>query len=195
MSWYKLLDPEILRGNLNTIGVYLVAFELLKSSVIERPRGFFLLGIDELAEKTQYHAKVLIRDKSPFRASLLWFKEMGAITDEDMTRVDALRQHRNSLVHEIPRFLSDPGSQVDIDLFGTMLELLAKIDRWWIRQFEIELNPALDHVDPSSVADVEIASGNMIMMQFIIRGALGDLNNARSEFESFRKVAEAKMTS
>ena len=196
LDWCKLLDPQVLRANLHAIGVYLVAFEILKSTVIEHPRGFFTLGMDddEDAQDT-YKKNVLVLDRSAFRASMLWFKEMGAIDGHDMATADEIRRHRNELAHEIPKFLTSMKSNLDVSLFHKILALISKIDRWWIREIELDCNPDFDHIDHSSIPDEELTSGNMILMHMIMTRVFGDLESANSEYEKFVEKALGRIRS
>ena len=43
-DWEKLLDPDVLKANLVRASLYLASYELLKSAVIENPRGFINMG-------------------------------------------------------------------------------------------------------------------------------------------------------
>lgn len=194
LGWIKLLDPQVLRSNLHAIGIYLVAFEILKSTVIDDPRGLFTMETedDEDAPDT-YKKNVLSRDRSPFRASMLWFKEMGAINEDDVATADEIRRHRNELAHEIPKFLTSVKSNLDVSLFDKILALMSKIDRWWIREIELDCNPDFDHLDHNSIPDEEITSGNMILIQIILAGVFGDLETVNSEYEKILEEALRRM--
>ena len=46
-SWERFLNPTCLKQNIITASVYLIAFEMLKSSIEEKIRNFFIEGFDE----------------------------------------------------------------------------------------------------------------------------------------------------
>jgi hypothetical protein len=43
-DWEKFLNPDSLKANLVRASVYLASYELLKSAVVENPRGFINMG-------------------------------------------------------------------------------------------------------------------------------------------------------
>lgn len=51
-KWEEFLNPEVLRTKLITASMYLTAFELLKDSVIDRVKGFYITGFDENGTET-----------------------------------------------------------------------------------------------------------------------------------------------
>jgi hypothetical protein len=57
-------NPEILRPKLIVASIYITAFELLKSTIVERIRSFYTLGgLDK--DDPEYKSKVLTRNRSP----------------------------------------------------------------------------------------------------------------------------------
>ena len=41
-KWEEFLNPEILRPRLSQAAIIIIAFELLKATIVDRIRGFFL---------------------------------------------------------------------------------------------------------------------------------------------------------
>jgi len=111
-SWAKFLNPETLRANLITASIFLAAYETLRASVIDNIRGFFTNRFDEngLIVSNDYRTRVLSLDKSPLRASLLWFKQMGAVDDNNTPQVNRIREHRNEGAHGLPKFIATADS-------------------------------------------------------------------------------------
>jgi hypothetical protein len=169
-SWEKLLTPETLRGNLLRASLFISAFELLKTAIIERIQSFFTFdyidGQPQLdaryQEVTQLHSRLL-------QASCLWLAQNGAITADDMEMLNAIRTHRNELAHELPHFLSDANRNIDMRRFENIRYLLRKIETWWIKEIEIPTNPDFDGVE---VPEEDIQPGSVIMLDFIIKIAL-----------------------
>ena len=133
-SWEKFLHPETLRGNLISISLFISAFEMFKGCVIERPKTFFTNGFDEngFIVSEGYKTEVLSKTKSPLQASLLWFKKMGAINSADIKVFDAIRKHRNEVTHELMEFLSNVNRNLDVSQFENLVDLLSKIEKWWV---------------------------------------------------------------
>jgi hypothetical protein len=183
-SWAKLLNPESLRSNLIAASIFLAAYEILRESVINRIQDFFTQGFDEngwIIGK-DYETKVLALDKSPLRSSLLWLKGMDAIDEADLAQMDRIREHRNELAHDLPKFLGSDDAEINIQLLSGIHELIAKVDRWWIREVEMTTNPDFAGRE---VADEEIVSGNMLFIHLMLRIATGD--DAGALWKEFQK--------
>jgi hypothetical protein len=133
-NWDKFSNPESLKSNLITASLYLAAYEILRASVIDSIRDFFACEFNENGEAVhnKYQDKVLSLDKSPLRASLLWLKGMSAINESDVELIDNIRKHRNELAHDLPKFITNVNNKINVDLLGSIYELTAKVDRWWI---------------------------------------------------------------
>ena len=58
LSYEKLLNPQKLKANLILASLYLTAYEMMRSSIMDHVRGLFYLG-DEEREKGRYNKKVL----------------------------------------------------------------------------------------------------------------------------------------
>ncbi len=176
-AWAKFLDPEVLRSNLIVASIFLAAYETLRTSIIDRIRSFFTFEFrnGEWVAGGDYQTKCFALDKSPLRASLLWLKQMSAIDDADIARVDSIREHRNELAHDLPKFLGTADAEVNVQLLVGIYELVSKIDRWWIRYVDMSTDPEFDGRE---VADEDITSGNMLFMQVMLRTATGEDSGA-----------------
>ena len=131
-SWNKFLHPETLRGNLLVISLYIAAYELFKTSIIEKPETFYSTGFnkDGIIISDKYKIEVLALSKSRLYASLLWLKEMGAIDNSDIETFDGIRKHRNEVTHELVDFLANNNRNFDYSKFQALIELLGRIERW-----------------------------------------------------------------
>ena len=79
-------------------------------------------------------------DKNIENASLKWFIEMEAITQEDYDTYQKIRKKRNDIIHELLKNLSDGFTEYDIELFAKMISIYDKIDKWWINEIEIPIS-------------------------------------------------------
>lgn len=68
-------------------------------------------------------------------------------------------------------------------------DLVAKIDRWWVREVELPSNSVFDGKE---VLDDEILSGNMLFVQMMLRVATGE--DSEAFWEEFQKAAGLKPT-
>ncbi|MFO0799103.1 MAG: hypothetical protein U0804_16670 [Gemmataceae bacterium] len=183
-GWAKFLNPESLRGNLIAASIYLAAFEVLQSSVIDRIRGFFSNDFKDgkPLESEDYRSHCLALAKSPFRASLLWLKKMSAISDDDIALVDRIREHRNAIAHNLPEFLGTADTEVNVQLLANIHELVAKIDRWWIQEVDMTISP---EYDGREIPADQISSGNMLFIQMMLQIATGE--ESGELWEQFQK--------
>ena len=178
-GWAKFLDAETLKNNLVCSAMYIVAFETMRNTVLDHIRGYYTRGYADGKRifSKRYQSEVLDLHKSPFAASLLWLKENGVIDDDDIAAADRIREHRNMLAHELPKVITDVDYEVDSSLFNSIQIIVAKIDRWWIREVEIPTNPDMDHLDSDSIPDVENTSGNMVFLHLLQQIVADDGSN------------------
>ena len=91
-DWKNILDEDILKININFAAVFVMNYECLKEFVIEQVRDFysehFYMDGDRIVceESNAYKEKVRALDKNLENASLKWFMDAEAITQEDYDR-------------------------------------------------------------------------------------------------------------
>jgi hypothetical protein len=113
---------------------------------------------------------------------------MSALSDSDIALVDKIREHRNELAHELPKFLGTADAEINVQLLSEIYDLVAKIDRWWIREVEMTINPDFDGRE---VADEDIISGNMMAIHLMVRVATGD--DSAALWEEFQRQAGSNL--
>jgi len=150
---------------------------MLRGSVIDQIRSFYTDGFDENGPIVDdaYSLKVLSLDKSCFRASLLWLEEHDVVTEDDMASFDDIRRHRNELAHNLPEFITTAGREINAHLLTRICELVTKIDKWWILEFEIPVN---SEYDGREIDAAGVRSGRMIFLQAMIDIAAGEDSSA-----------------
>tara|TARA_R110000751_G_scaffold122853_1_gene223518 strand:- start:2253 stop:2846 length:594 start_codon:yes stop_codon:yes gene_type:complete len=190
-SWERALHPETLKTNIITASIFSMAFEMLKSSIIEKIEGFFTNGFDENGRivSPEYKEKVLSLNRSPLYASLKWLQDMHAIDDKDLERFEHIKRCRNTLAHEILTFAS---SGVDFDVaeaFEEMVGLLRKIENWWFENLEMAIDP---DAYPEDLDLEQVIPGPVWSLQMLIDVALGPEEEARKYYDHF--VANADKT-
>ena len=88
-DWKNILDEDILKININFAAVFVMNYECLKEFVIEQVRSFysehFYMDGDSIVceESDTYKKQVRNLDKNLENASLKWFMDAEAITQED----------------------------------------------------------------------------------------------------------------
>jgi len=102
----SLTDEELTR-HLAYAGFILVAFELVKSLIVNPTKAFYAnMTFGKGSPFISYEEDVLSRHKNQFEACLLYLRDfMKAIDSKDMLTIQALRKHRNDLAHNLPSML------------------------------------------------------------------------------------------
>lgn len=175
-SWEKLANPQVLQHNLIVASLYLVAFELLQTSIVDRPGAFFasevkLTDSGRIKGKptARYTANVLSLDpKHPFNASCLWLVSMGAISEDERLQIEAIRRHRNEVAHELPIFVVEADRVIDLGRLEQIRALLLKIERWWVLEVDVPTNPDFDG---QTITAEDISPGPVLFLDFIIHTA------------------------
>lgn len=163
------LRPERIRATLGFAGLYQMAHELIKTSVVDKVHECYWRGIDDGAmvyDEQAYADNVTARaPRNKFRASLLWLVEGDAITLAQADRLEDIYAHRHDLSHELMKYIVDPDFEPDVELFTDALTILKAIRRFWtslerdIGSFEDDLDeaPPLSHVVLQMCIDAYIA--------------------------------------
>ena len=159
---------------------------MFKDRVIEKPETFFSNGFDQngLIVDEKYKTEVLSKSKSRLYASLLWFKEMEAIDDEDIESFDIIRKHRNEVTHELTDFLSNANRNLDPTAFQRLIALLSKIEKWWLINFEMAINPEMV---PESVNVDDVIPGPIWSLQLMLDIALGNEPEEGYYYNAFKE--------
>ena len=145
-NWKNIFDENILRPNVNFAAMFVLNYECLKDYIVNQIRDFYAEDIqfkgDEMVcrESKTYQKDVRELDKNIENASLKWFIEMEAITQEDYDTYQKIRKKRNDIIHELLKNLSDGFTEYDIELFAKMISIYDKIDKWWINEIEIPIS-------------------------------------------------------
>jgi hypothetical protein len=190
-SWEDFLNPDILRPNLIIASLYVTAFEMLKGIIVDRIKGFFTLGFGPTGASVDpaYQTDVLAKNRSPLYASLEWFKEQGAIDDQDLAKYERVKECRNELAHEIPRLLMNGFRNDFPKRFTEIIELVDKIERWWVVNVEIPINPDFDDKE---VDIAGIVPGTTMALRLLLEIALGSEEESRKYLDEFIKRTRPK---
>lgn len=193
-QWMNVLDPKRLKPNLELISLYITLYEMLEDAILQKPRDFYTL-IDEI-DTEEYKTNVLglydpgkcplIRKSNRVLiSSLLWWKSMEAISDEDIEVFSHCKERRNALTHEMFKSITEGLEDGFFEDFNRMYALFCKIERWWILEYELPLNPKFDNND-KEIEEEGVMSGNMILLSVM----MDIVNNGFSKYyeELYRKL-------
>lgn len=179
-NWNNILNKDVLKFNINFAALFVLNFECLKDYIITQPRTFYsdvLIKDGELCceETEEYKKEVRSLEKNIENASLRWFMNTDAITEEDYNLYQELRERRNDITHELLKNLNNGFNETDAKLYVKLLELYQKIDKWWINEIEI---PISGEVLPDEY-DSEQVLGGQAMILSIINDIIFDNNKER----------------
>lgn len=166
-SLQKLTDQRMLQTNLVNASLYLTAFEVLKSTIVDQIRDFYSREIganDKSVESPEYIAEMRGLHKNRFIASCLWLQQNDVISEVDMEEILLIRDHRNHIAHELVKFLVDVSYEIDKNKLEIIRKLLAKIDRWWVMEVHIPVNADFDNEE---IDETQVNSGRMIIIDAI----------------------------
>ena len=169
-DWKNILDEYILKININFAAVFVMNYECLKEFVIEQVRSFysehFYMDGDSIVceESDTYKKQVRNLDKNLENASLKWFMDAEAITQEDYDIYQNIRKRRNDITHELLKNLNVGFGEEDAQLFADMLRIYNKLDKWWIN--EIEIPTSADDI-PEDYDRDGVCGGQALMLSII----------------------------
>ena len=183
-SWERVLHPEILKTNIITASIFSMAFEMLKSSIIDKIETFHTNEFYEngMVVSPEYKEEVLSLNRSPLYASLIWLQDMHAIDDKDLEIFEHIKRCRNTLAHEMLTFAS---SGVDFNVaeaFEEMISLLRKIELWWFENLEMAIDP---EAYPENLDLEQVIPSPVWSLQMLIDVALGPEEEARKYYDHF----------
>jgi hypothetical protein len=170
--WERFLDPEVVRPSLFMATMFITAFEILKNSIVDRLRDFYSIGwtSDATTVSPDYVSNVLSRNKSAVYASLNWLMEQEAINEPDLAIFEQLKITRNLLAHQLFDVVTGQTESPHQEQFIVLVELLRKIEVWWVVNVELAINP--DYSD-QEVDEKGIVPGAILSLEMLLHVASG----------------------
>ncbi len=165
---HKIFDQDLLKKNLTLASMYLVAFELLKTSIIDSIISFlsneYRDGKHIISKAYEEDVGKVDAQNSRLKLSCEWLKKNGAITEDDIADIFKIKDHRNKIAHELVSILSTDGVDIEMDNFRKISELVNKIDLWWL--VNVELPITQPEIDVQAVSEAK--SGRMIALEYLL---------------------------
>jgi len=117
------LSEDDLTRSLAYAGFVLLAYELVKSLIVDPIKLFYRDATFSSGPFKTYKLDVLSRHKNEFEACLMYLRDfMKAIDSDDVLAIQGLRKHRNELAHDLPGTLRS----LDVNSYAPLLD---KADR------------------------------------------------------------------
>lgn len=193
-GWTDFLNPDVVRTRFLRTGLFLVAHEMLLSSIKDRTHDFFSntwTATDGWKPSPKYREKVLSLDpkgkNNQLRASVVWLRQMEAIDENDEFTIRELTEERNRLAHELRNVLGGTYKHDFENLFPKLVSLVAKIDRWWIVNVEIATDPDLAGKE---FDEDGVIPGSLMLLQVLNQVALGKDEEAWTLYHEFMSAHE-----
>jgi hypothetical protein len=168
IAWFtRTWEPENVRDLLGIAGAVLVAYELIKTRVIDDTMGFYSTGFDEdgFTYSSRYDTEVLaLHNKSAYLASCAWLVKSGAISQQQVALLTELHEVRGKVTHELLGYLVDPAFTVRAGLLPDVLAVLRALVTFWVR-VDMDTNPDFDGQD---IPDDEISSGDLLIFEQLL---------------------------
>ena len=187
--WAEFLNPDVVRTKFVAMGLFMVAHEMLLDAIKDRPLSFY--SNDWTADggwqqSEDYRQKVLALDPrgkgDALRGALAWLREMEAIDEADVASMREFTDARNVIAHEL-RDIIGGGTMPDFaGLFPRLIELVTKIDRWWVINVDIATDPEMAGQD---IDEDGVTPGSLIIMQILGQVALGEDEEAWELYRAF----------
>lgn len=187
--WERFLDPAVVAPSLFLATMFITTFEILKDAVVDRIRDFYTNGCDQNGPiiSPDYQENVASRNKSILYASLDWLIEYDVIDGRDLEMFERLKNTRNRLAHELFNIVTGQTESDHEVQFGTLVELLRKIEVWWVVNVEIPTNP---EYDGQEINEEGIVPGAILSLQMLIQVASGNTEL----LEAWRKARSSSGT-
>lgn len=177
----NMYNQKYLHPFLITASLYITAFELLKTSINKRIEDLFMVGAKCRNRDTQkeydeemrsYREKHKDKKDKKTYASLEWLIDVDAISKADIEKYDEIRIFRNQIAHELLNLMSVNTAENLEKMnqhFITMLDLLRKIETYWVLNVDVLCDPFFDDKEISAE---NVLPGPIIAMQMLMTEAL-----------------------
>jgi hypothetical protein len=185
--WEQFLDPQVVRPSLFLATMFITTFEILKDSAVERIRNFYTTGWDPDGPTigAEYKTQVLARNNSAVYASLDWLREHQAVDSNDLNTFEKLKKTRNQLAHQLFKVVTGQIASDHVAQFPILVDLLRKIEVWWVVNLEIPTN---SDYDGKEIDEAGIVPGAILSLQMLIEVASGNT----ALLEEWRKIRPQK---
>lgn len=169
---------------------------MFKDAVIEKPKMLFAniesFDVDQgkivYEVSDGYKKEVLSKSKYTDEATLLWFKESGAIDDSDIEKYHKIRKYRNELTHNMIEFLTLHNREFDENILNDLIDLYNKIEKWWFKYFELSVQP---EILPVGADPDEVIPGPMLTIRLMLEIALGTEPTEGFYYKKLMKMFES----
>jgi hypothetical protein len=184
-TWERFLNPVELRSGLIFSAVYIACYELLEDRIVDRIKSFFTFGRENDSVSAEIYQKEIMSDsKTVLMGSLEWLMNNEVIDKEDKKTFLKVREVRNKIAHNLLKRITEEDYTVYWQNLKEIGYLIDKIEKWWIVNYAIPINPDFDNVE---VDEDSINSGTGLMLAVLFDVAFGDDSKAWIHYNNLFK--------
>lgn len=194
----RICNKESLEFQLSFMALFIGMFEFMKDTLLSRVEWFLCCEErrNSNGEWVNVHSELYINEierrivegkesKDRLRNTMLWFKDAGAITEDDYSLYRELREKRNSYTHNMTEHIWNGLPGEDAKALSDLLDLYAKLDKWWINKIEI---PISGDFAPGSYDEESVESMALLTFKMMINTLYG--GKSEEYLEMIRKHRE-----
>lgn len=142
---FDFCTPELLKEKLIIASCYIAVYENFKSTIVENVKYFYWSGLQDGKEQFNHYerdvlSKVEGKKNRQIRATLLWFRDENAITQNDIIQFNSITDLRNELGHNMLSAVYEGLPKDILDIYFKMIDLYTKITKWWIKEIEVPIS-------------------------------------------------------
>jgi len=189
-DWKKFFNPKEIKKNLIDASLFLSFYEILNNEVVERIFSVYSNNYRDgkWIASEEYKKEIIGRkiygtknkDTNIFLSSCQWLVDNSVISQNEYDQIVKIKEHRNRIAHDLTKFLFDSECIIDKELFNQMKVLTIKIEKWWILEFEIPINPEFDGQD---IDTENIISVQQFILDYILNIATTDIDELEREIK------------
>lgn len=153
-------------------------FEIIKHFIIGRLKELYCDAdfntdkSDAIKETERYKKEVKSLARDPLYASIKWFQNRGALSQEESDIISSANTRRCYFVHELSICLMEGFSESDITLLHSIINIYYKLDSWWVYNIDF----------PDEIASHEkIKQGDCISSTAILHKIIFDVITGNDE--------------
>ena len=174
-EWEGILNPIKLKTTLIKAGIYLVSYETLKNTIVDKLKDLYSIRweYDEHTGKIisvqspDFKNKVIsLYPKDEFQACCLWFYNRNAINENDLENIALIRRQRNIIAHELEKFITAE-LNINEERLKSLVSISNKIDRWWLKEVELPTDPDFNPDELKQIDWDAATGGNSFLLEIL----------------------------
>ena len=149
---YRLLDQRFIRDRISHVGMFVLAYETLKSYIVESAQSFFADDYRFENGKVRYNTSdaykinVLSLGNNPFIANLRWLANNEILSDKDLETFAQQKNYRDNIIHNPSTIFGKDDEAFNSKAIDQLSHFHRIISNFWGR-IEAGTQDAIDHAE------------------------------------------------